>query len=111
MKLPQIRHKKRPSSSDYLYNFFATISGLTIFNLEFFKQIFIPPYEIGEIKTHMDELGVKTFPIVSITGFIIGLVLALQSLPVLERFGATDFLPATVSRPLLRTNEPQCRRV
>lgn len=54
----------------------------------------------------MIELGVKTFPIVSVTGFIIGLVLALQSLPVLQRFGATDFLPATVSLSVVRELGP-----
>jgi len=46
--------------------------------LEFFKQAFVPPYEIREVKKHMDELG-KTFGIVSVTGFIIGLVLAMQA--------------------------------
>lgn len=106
MNLPQILNKKNLSLSEKFYNFFATITGLTLFNIEFFKQVFIPPYEIGEIKKHMNELGVKTFPIVSITGFIIGLVLSLQSLPVLERFGATDFLPATVSLSVVRELGP-----
>lgn len=106
MILPQIINRKKLSVSEKFYNFFATISGLTVFNIEFFKQVFIPPYEINEIKKHMIELGVKTFPIVSVTGFIIGLVLALQSLPVLQRFGATDFLPATVSLSVVRELGP-----
>jgi len=106
MNLPQIINRKKLSVSEKFYNFFATISGLTVFNIEFFKQVFIPPYEINEIKKHMTELGVKTFPIVSVTGFIIGLVLALQSLPVLQRFGATDFLPATVSLSVVRELGP-----
>ena len=106
MNLPQIINRKKLSVSEKFYNFFATISGLTVFNMEFFKQVFIPPYEIHEIKKHMIELGVKTFPIVSVTGFIIGLVLALQSLPVLQRFGATDFLPATVSLSVVRELGP-----
>ena len=106
MKLPKIRFKRRPTVSDYLFNFFGTISGLTIFNWEFLKQLFIPPYEIGEIKKHMNELGVKTFPIVSITGFIIGLVLAMQSQPVFVRFGASDFLPGTVALSVVRELGP-----
>jgi len=89
-----------------MYNFFATITGLTVFNWEFLKQAFIPPYEIKEIKKHMDELGVKTFPIVSIMGIIIGLVLTMQSQPVLQRFGATDFLPAMVSLSVIRELGP-----
>jgi len=106
MKIPEIRFTRKPSVGDYFYNFFANITGLTVFNIEFFKQLFIPPYEITEIKKHMNELGVKTFPIVSITGFIIGLVLALQSQPVLARFGATDFLPSTVALSVIRELGP-----
>lgn len=106
MNLPRIKHSHNPTFSEQVYNFFATITGLTIFNIEFVKQAFIPPYEIHEIKKHMNELGVKTFPIVSITGLIIGLVLALQSYPVLQRFGATDFLASTVSLSVVRELGP-----
>lgn len=106
MKIPQIKYLRKPKASDYMYLFFANITGLTVFVFEFFKQLFIPPYEINEVKKHMDELGVKTFPIVSVTGFIIGLVLAMQSQPVLQKFGATDFLPATVSLSVIRELGP-----
>ena len=106
MKLPEIKYKQNPTSAERLYDFFVNISGLTIFNMEFLKQTFTPPYEIAQIKKHMIELGVKTFPIVSIMGFILGFVLALQSYPVLERFGATDFLPATVSLSVIRELGP-----
>lgn len=106
MKLPKIRYGRRLTYTDYLHNFFATITGLTIFNLEFLKQAFVPPYEIGEIRKHMDELGVKTFGIVSVTGFIIGLVLAMQSQPVMQRFGASDFLPGMVSLSVVRELGP-----
>jgi len=106
MKLPHNRYGRRLSYSDYIYNFFATLTGLTVFSWEFFKQAFIPPYEIGEVKKHMDELGVKTLGIVSVTGFIIGLVLAMQSQPVMQRFGASDFLPGMVSLSVVRELGP-----
>ena len=106
MKIPQIRHGIRLKFTDTVFNFFATITGLTIFNIEIFKQAFIPPYEISEIKKHMYELGVKTFGIVSITGFIIGLVLAMQSQPVMDRFGASDFLPGMVALSVVRELGP-----
>lgn len=106
MNLPQIKYSRNPTRSERLYTFFANISGLTIFNIEFLKQSIIPPYEIAQIKKHMIELGVKTFPIVSIMGFILGFVLALQSYPVMERFGATDFLPSTVALSVVRELGP-----
>jgi len=106
MKIPRIRYGRPLTYADYLYNFFATITGLTIFNIEFVKQMFKTPLEIGQIKKHMDELGVKTFGIVSITGLIIGLVLTMQSQPIMQRFGATDFLPAMVSISVVRELGP-----
>ncbi|MCL4550154.1 MAG: ABC transporter permease [Bacteroidetes bacterium] len=106
MKLPHHKFGRRLSISDQIYNFFATMTGLTIFNWEFIRQAFLPPYEIGEVKKHMDELGVKTFGIVSITGFIIGLVLAMQSQPVMQRFGASDFLPGMVALTVVRELGP-----
>ncbi len=89
-----------------LVEFFMMIAGLSVFAWDFFKNVFIPPYEFAEIKKHMDELGVKTLPIVSITGFIIGLVLAMQSYPVLVRFGAASFLPSTVALSVVRELGP-----
>ena len=89
-----------------LIEFFTTIAGLTLFSIEFFKNVFLPPYEFAEIKKHMDELGVKTLPIVSVTGFIIGLVLAMQSQPVLQRFGAESFLPNMVALSVVRELGP-----
>lgn len=106
MKLPHQKYGRKLTTSDYIYNFFATITGLTVFNIQFIKEVFIPPYEISEIKKHMDELGVKTFGIVSITGIILGLVLTMQSQPVMQRFGATDFLPAMVSISVIRELGP-----
>lgn len=48
----------------------------------------------------------KTLPIVSVTGFIIGVVLALQSQPIMARFGAESFLPAMVSLSVVRELGP-----
>lgn len=106
MKIPQQRTTRTPGAGDLIYNFFATLTGLTVFSIEYFKNLFIPPYDIGEIRKHMDELGVKTFPIVSITGLVIGIVLALQSQPILVKFGAVDFLPKMVSLSVIRELGP-----
>jgi phospholipid/cholesterol/gamma-HCH transport system permease protein len=86
--------------------FFETVAGLSMFTVMFFRTAFLPPYEFAEIRKHMDELGFKTMPIVTVTGFIIGLVLAMQSQPVLVRFGAESFLPAMVSLSVVRELGP-----
>lgn len=106
MHIPQLKFSGRLTTGEKIYNFFATLTGLVVFTLEFFRQVFKPPFEISEIKKHMDELGVKTFPIVSVTGLIIGLVLTMQSQPIMQRFGASDFLPAMVSISVIRELGP-----
>lgn len=106
MNLPKLIFKGKLSAGEKVYNFFTTLTGLTLFTMEFFRQVFKPPFEIAEIKKHMDELGVKTFPIVSVTGLIIGLVLTMQSQPIMQRFGASDFLPAMVSISVIRELGP-----
>ena len=106
MDIPKPIFKKRLDSSEKIYNFFATLSGLAVFSWEFLKQVFIPPYDVEEVKKHMLELGVRTFPIVSITGFIIGLVMALQSQPVFEQVGASDYLPGIVAISIVRELAP-----
>lgn len=89
-----------------LTEFFETVTGLTLFSFGFFKEVFFPPYEFAEIKKHIDDLGIKTLPIVTVTGFIIGLVLAMQSQPVMVRFGAESFLPSMVSLSVIRELGP-----
>jgi len=85
-----------------LTEFFIMLAGLWQFQVQFIKQIFIPPYEIDQIRKHMDELGIKTLPIVSVTGFIIGLVITMQMYPVMVRFGAEAFLPGSVGISIVR---------
>ncbi len=106
MKLPEHINKRNLNFKELLYNFFSTITSLSIFNWEIMKQAFVPPLEIPEIKKHMYELGVKTFPIVSITGFVIGLVLVMQSEPVFIRFGASDYLPGATALSIVRELAP-----
>jgi phospholipid/cholesterol/gamma-HCH transport system permease protein len=55
---------------------------------------------------HPDELGAKSLPLVGTTGIIIGLILAVQSRPVLARFGAESYVPAMVSISVCYVSEP-----
>jgi phospholipid/cholesterol/gamma-HCH transport system permease protein len=106
MSRKKLSYTIQPSLEKRLNDFFVMIAGLWTFSIEFFKNIFIPPYEIYEIRKHMYELGLKTFPIVSVTGFIIGLVVAMQTQPVLARFGAESNLPGSVGISIVRELGP-----
>jgi phospholipid/cholesterol/gamma-HCH transport system permease protein len=76
------------------------------FILRFFKEIFVPPYEWMETIKQCYELGVRSLPLISLTGFIIGMVFTNQSRPSLEEFGATSWLPALISVAIIRALAP-----
>ncbi|MBI5647035.1 MAG: ABC transporter permease [Ignavibacteriae bacterium] len=82
------------------------VYGITMFGMRFFRYVFRPPYELGEIRKHMDELGAKSIPLLTVVGLIMGLILALQSRPTLDRFGAGSFLPAMIALTIVRELGP-----
>ncbi|MCC6372382.1 MAG: ABC transporter permease [Bacteroidia bacterium] len=72
----------------------------------FFKEVFAPPYELKELIRQCFLIGYKSFPLVAITGFIMGLVLTIQSRPTLAQFGAESWLPAMVAVSIIREIGP-----
>ncbi|MEX2191713.1 MAG: ABC transporter permease [Bacteroidota bacterium] len=86
--------------------FFIEVTSLAMFTLRFFKEVWKPPYELNELLKQSFLVGYKSFPLVAITGFIIGLVLTIQSRPTLAKFGAVSMLPAMVAVSLIREIGP-----
>jgi phospholipid/cholesterol/gamma-HCH transport system permease protein len=93
-------------SDSVFKKFFLEVSSLTIFTLRFFKEVFKPPYEFNELMKQSFQIGYKSLPLVGITGFIIGLVLTIQSRPTLAKFGAESWLPAMVAVSIIREIGP-----
>ncbi|RLC48873.1 MAG: ABC transporter permease [Candidatus Cloacimonadota bacterium] len=89
-----------------LANFFEMIGGLFTFSIRYVKEVFLPPYEADQVRKHMIDLGMMTLPIVGVTGFILGFVIAMQLQPVLVRFGAEAFLPGSVGITIVRELGP-----
>jgi len=94
------------SYATFLNDFFEGIARLTLFTLQFFKEIVKPPYEFKEFIKQCYLSGYKSFALVAITGFIIGLVLTIQSRPTLVEFGAESWLPAMVAVSIVREIGP-----
>jgi phospholipid/cholesterol/gamma-HCH transport system permease protein len=90
----------------YLKNIFNDAGNVTLFTVRFFKDAFKPPFEIKEFFRQCYIIGYKSLPLVSITGFIMGLVLTLQSRPTLVEFGAESWLPGMVALSLIREIAP-----
>lgn len=90
----------------YLKNIFTDAGNVSIFTARFFKEVFKPPFEIKEFFRQCYSIGYKSLPLVVITGFIMGLVLTLQSRPTLAEFGAESWLPGMVALSLIREIAP-----
>lgn len=87
-------------------SFLENVTEFTRFAIKFFKEILKPPFEFGEIARQCYLIGNKSFPLVALTGFIMGLVFTMQSRPTLSKFGAESWLPAMVAVAMIREIAP-----
>ncbi|WP_339889408.1 ABC transporter permease [uncultured Flavobacterium sp.] len=86
--------------------FFIEIGELTYFSSRFFRELFSKPFEFKELLRQCYNMGNKSLGLVLITGFIIGLVLTIQTRPTLEQFGAESWMPSMVSISIIREIGP-----
>ncbi len=89
-----------------LEKLFIDIGSFSFFALRFFREIFNPPFEFKELLKQCYNIGNRSLLLVSLTGFIIGLVFTLQSRPTLLEFGAVSWLPAMVTISIVREIGP-----
>ncbi|MES2795894.1 MAG: ABC transporter permease [Bacteroidota bacterium] len=85
---------------------FTEVGLVAQFMVRFFKEVFKPPFETKEFFRQCYLIGYKSLPLVGITGFIMGLVLTLQSRPTLAQFGAESWLPGMVALSLIKEIAP-----
>ena len=90
----------------YLRSIFIDAGNVVLFIGRFFREMFQSPFEFKEFLRQCYVIGYKTLPLVGITGFIMGLVLTLQSRPTLAEFGAESWLPGMVALSLIREIAP-----
>jgi phospholipid/cholesterol/gamma-HCH transport system permease protein len=86
--------------------FFLRIYDIYQFSRRFWKEAFLPPYEYKEVLNQFFEVGIKSLSIISLTGFITGLVFTKQSRSSLAEFGATSWLPSLMAIAVLRALAP-----
>ncbi|MGB3344180.1 MAG: ABC transporter permease [Aequorivita sp.] len=87
-------------------SFFIEISDMGYFALRFFREVFSTPFEWKELIRQCYQMGNRSFFLVGVTGFILGLVFTLQSRPTLLEFGAVSWMPSMVSISIVREIGP-----
>ena len=89
-----------------LKELFTNAWKMVLFIKTFWKETFKLPLDFIETLKQSYNLGYKSLGLVSITGLILGLVLALQLKPALDKFGAGAMIPAMLSISMFREIGP-----
>jgi len=86
--------------------FLIEIGDLSYFTARFFRETFKRPFEFKELLNQCYHMGNKSLLLAVVTGFIIGLILTLQTRPTLMEFGAVSWMPSMVSISIVREIGP-----
>jgi phospholipid/cholesterol/gamma-HCH transport system permease protein len=101
-KLSDKTLEKTLAASSFLTDF----ADVILFLIRIIKETFSRDFEFKEFLRQCFQIGYKSLPLISVTGAIMGLVLTIQSRPVLVDFGAVSWLPGMVSVSLIREMGP-----
>ena len=94
------------SIGELIRDFLSETGQLAYFAGRFFREVVRPPYEFREFLRQCYQMGNRSLVLVLVTGFIIGLVLTLQSRPTLMEFGAESWMPSMVGISIVREIGP-----
>jgi len=86
--------------------FLAESGSVMIFAGRVFLSIFRPPLDTRNLLKQIEEVGIKSIPVVLITGAFTGMVLALQSYTGFKRFSAEAFVGTVVALSMTRELGP-----
>jgi phospholipid/cholesterol/gamma-HCH transport system permease protein len=98
--------EKTLAKTDLISRFLTDVADVSLFLAQLTKELFSRDFEFREFLRQCFQIGYKTLPLISITGAIVGLVLTIQSRPLLVDFGAVTMLPGMVAVSLIREMGP-----
>jgi phospholipid/cholesterol/gamma-HCH transport system permease protein len=98
--------EKTIAKTEIANNFLTDVANVFLFINRIIKESFSRDFEFKEFLRQCYQIGVKTLPLISVTGAIMGLVLTIQSRPALVNFGAVSMLPGMVAVSLIREMGP-----
>ena len=84
----------------------AAVGEVSLFASKAARQVFIPPFEARETIRQIYELGVRSAPLIAVSGMAVGVVLSMHTRASLERVGAEAMIPAGLAIALVRETGP-----
>lgn len=99
------------ASDSRLILFLRHITSISCFFNETMKWALVKPLQGKPLRfkaavAQMDEVGVKSIPIVALVSFVIGIILVLQTAYQLEKFGAVNYAASLAGVALTREMAP-----
>ncbi len=98
--------EKTLAKTEAANSFLTDFADVILFVMRITKETFSRGFEFREFFHQCFQIGYKSLPLISVTGAIMGLVLTIQSRPVLADFGAVSMLPGMVAVSLIREMGP-----
>lgn len=89
-----------------IYDYLHRAGDLVAFMLRFFREVFRPPYEWRETLYQCYLVGYRSTFLISLTAFIMGVVLTIQTRPSMAAFGAISLIPGMVGVSVVREIGP-----
>ena len=86
--------------------FVATAGDASRFAMRAALELFMPPFEVRETIRQLYELGLRSAPLIAVSGMAVGVVLSMHTRASLERFGAESMIPAGLAIALVRETGP-----
>jgi phospholipid/cholesterol/gamma-HCH transport system permease protein len=84
----------------------GSVGDASLFALKAAREMFVPPFEIRETIRQVYELGLRSAPLIAVSGVAVGVVLSMHTRASLERFGAESMIPAGLAIALVRETGP-----
>jgi phospholipid/cholesterol/gamma-HCH transport system permease protein len=84
----------------------ASAGDLSLFAFRALREALTPPFEVRETIHQLYELGLRSAPLIAVSGVAVGVVLSMHTRASLERFGAESMIPAGLAIALVRETGP-----
>lgn len=84
----------------------AGAGAVFVFAFRAVREALTPPFEFRETIRQIYELGLRSAPLIAVSGLAVGVVLSMHTRASLERFGAEAMIPAGLAIALVRETGP-----
>lgn len=85
------------SNPNWFAAFFGFAGEVGLFGFRAIRDSFHPPWEFKEVIRQVFEIGWRSIPLVVVSGFAFGVVIALQTRAEMQSFGAQSIIPQAIS--------------